>query len=123
MTQKPTNPFLFILGMIFFIVGAIGAFLPLLPTVPFWIVAAALFSKSSPKMEAWILKQPHVGPMILEWREKKIIRKETKQIASLSIVVMVAPSLIIFQFSMILKVLIMICCLAVVIWIFRQRSE
>lgn len=123
MPKSPLQVFLFSIGMVFFIIGAIGIFLPLLPTIPFWIVAAAFFSKSSPKMEAWLLKQPHVGPMILEWRQKKMIRRQTKQIASLSIVIMVTPPMIFIPMPLAIKIIIPFFCLIVIAWIWKQKEE
>lgn len=42
------------LGGIFFALGLIGVFVPVLPTTPFMLLAAFLFAKSSPRMDAWI---------------------------------------------------------------------
>jgi hypothetical protein len=41
--------------------GAIGVFLPLLPTVPFLIVAAFCFARSSPKLEGRLMNHPRYG--------------------------------------------------------------
>src|SRR3546814_11599305 len=54
--------------------GAIGAFLPLLPTVPFVILAAFCFARSSPRLEKWLLTHPHFGHHIVAWRDRKSTR-------------------------------------------------
>jgi len=69
---------LFILAWISFGLGFIGAFLPILPTTPFLILSAFLFSKSSPKFHAWILSLPFAGEAILDWRENRIIKTRAK---------------------------------------------
>ena len=64
--------------------GAIGAFLPLLPTVPFVILAAFCFARSSPRLEAWLLTHPVFGHHILAWREKGAISRKGKVAASIA---------------------------------------
>lgn len=65
-------------GGLFFAIGAIGIVLPLLPTVPIWILATACFARSSPRLEAWILNHRQFGPPIRAWRESGAIPRPAK---------------------------------------------
>lgn len=73
--------FYLIAGFLSIGLGAIGAFLPLLPTVPFMILAAFCFARSSPRLEARLLDHPHFGPHIRRWRERGAISRRGKQAA------------------------------------------
>jgi len=58
--------------------GTLGIFLPLLPTVPFMILAAYCFARSSPKLEARLLNHPRYGHHLLAWREKGAVSRRAK---------------------------------------------
>ncbi|MEM9635327.1 MAG: YbaN family protein [Pseudomonadota bacterium] len=62
-------------------VGIVGAFLPLLPSTIFFIMAAACFARSSPALEARILSHPVFGPPVIAWREHGAISPRSKMIA------------------------------------------
>ena len=61
--------------------GALGVVLPLLPTVPFMLLAAFFFARSSPRLEAWIVDHPRFGPHVRAWREKGAIGRSGKRAA------------------------------------------
>ena len=49
-------------------IGTIGIVVPGLPTTVFFVVAAACFSRSSPRFEQWVLERPGVGPLVRDYR-------------------------------------------------------
>jgi uncharacterized membrane protein YbaN (DUF454 family) len=69
------------LGLVATAAGLIGAVLPLLPTTPFLILAAACFARSSPRLEARILNDPRFGPLVREWRARGAIPPKAKLLA------------------------------------------
>ncbi len=49
--------------------GVIGIFLPVLPTTPFLLLAAACFARSSPRFYHWLVDHPRLGPWIRDYLE------------------------------------------------------
>ncbi|MDK3017861.1 YbaN family protein [Pseudodonghicola flavimaris] len=82
------------LGLISVGLGIVGIFLPLLPTVPFMLLAAFLFSRSSPRLHNWILSHKTFGPLIEDWNRSGAIRPRAKRLATLSIVAVFLVSVV-----------------------------
>ncbi|WP_133867653.1 YbaN family protein [Ilumatobacter fluminis] len=55
-------------GLVCVGLGLIGVVVPGLPTTGFMILAAAAFSRSSPRLEQWVLGLPKVGPAVQAYR-------------------------------------------------------
>ncbi|WP_221792744.1 YbaN family protein [Aquisediminimonas sediminicola] len=73
-----------IAGFVALALGAIGAVLPLLPTVPFLILAAFCFARSNPEFEAYLLDHPQFGEAIRTWRTRGAISRKGKKAATIA---------------------------------------
>ena len=64
-----------IFGIISFILGAIGVVLPILPTTPFLLLSAFLFSKSSDRFHEYLIQtklyQKYINEMVIERKTTK----------------------------------------------------
>ena len=78
--------------------GAAGIVLPLLPTVPFMLLAAFCFARSSPRMEAWIVGHPRFGPHIRAWRERGAISPAGKRAALTAFTISALLGLVLLPF-------------------------
>lgn len=67
-----------VLGALSLLLGLVGIFVPLLPTTPFLLLAAALWVRSSPKLYAWLLAHRRLGPYIRNFRENRAIPLRAK---------------------------------------------
>ena len=81
-------------GFIALALGSIGVLLPLLPTVPFVILAAFCFARSSPRLEAWLLDHHVFGLHIRNWRDQRAITKRGKRAAIVAFAVSILIALI-----------------------------
>jgi uncharacterized membrane protein YbaN (DUF454 family) len=72
------------LALLFVALGVIGIFLPVLPTVPFLLLAAWAAARSSPRLLAWLEGHPHLGSLIRDWREAGVVRRRTKWNATIA---------------------------------------
>lgn len=77
----PVRLFWLLLGALAAGFGIAGVFLPLLPATPFLLIAAFAFARSSPRLHAWLLAHPRLGPLILDWQRHGAIRRPVKIVA------------------------------------------
>ena len=79
-------------GLLFTGLGVLGIFLPLLPTVPLLLLAAACFARSSERFHSWLLEHPRLGPMIHGYLDGQGIPLKAKAIAIAMIWVSISVS-------------------------------
>lgn len=65
-------------GFVLFALGFAGIFLPLLPTVIFWILAAWAFTHAHPEMRERIFNWPRVGRIVRDFVERGVITRGSK---------------------------------------------
>ena len=77
-TEKVKRAIYLVIGTVALVLGAVGLFLPVLPTTPFVILAAACYLRSSKKMHTWILQSELFGETIKNYQAGRGLRRETK---------------------------------------------
>ena len=107
-------------GGVCLLLGIAGIFLPLLPTTPFVLLAAACFSRGSTRCEAWLLNHPRFGPMVRDWRQHRAVPLRAKQLA----LVMMAIGSLTAAFTLPrLQWLPALCCAAVAWWLWHLPTR
>ena len=84
--NTPLNPFQ-LMGFAFLGLAVVGIFLPLLPTTPLVLVAAACFARSSERWHRWLLQNETFGPMIRSWEERRCVSLRVKVIGITSMLI------------------------------------
>ena len=69
------------LGVVSAGLGLVGLALPVMPTVPFMILAAFAFGRGSPRMRRWTIEHPTFGPPVRRWEEDGAISRRHKAFA------------------------------------------
>lgn len=99
------RPLLILLGLCCLALALLGVFLPLLPTVPFLLLAAACFARSSRRLHQWLLRHRRFGPVIQHWQDHRAMPRRAKRMALATLVVSGALSIYLVE-TLLLKVLV-----------------
>ncbi len=126
MTNKAFKIFWIILGFLCLALGTIGVFLPVLPTVPFYLVTAFSFAKSSERLHNWFVNTKLYKKNLESFVERKSMTLKTK----LSILISVTLVMGFGFFMMARKGIWIPCIILAVVWlchllyfIFRVKTE
>ena len=118
--------FWIILGFLCLALGTIGVFLPVLPTVPFYLVTAFSFAKSSERLHNWFINTKLYKKNLESFVERKAMTLKTK----LSILTSVTLVMGFGFFMMARKGIWVPCIILAVVWlchllyfIFRVKTE
>ena len=72
------RPVFFALGMVFLALGAVGAFLPVIPTTGPLLLAAYFFARSSERIHTWLTTHPRFGKLISDFQDGRGLPFRTK---------------------------------------------
>lgn len=75
--------------------GIAGLVLPVLPTTPFLLLAAACYARASERLYTWLLGQPALGPIVTEWRRSRSLPPGVKSRALVAMAATFSVSILI----------------------------
>ncbi|MCJ8338196.1 MAG: YbaN family protein [Pseudomonadales bacterium] len=110
------------MGILSLLLGAIGIFLPLLPTTPFILLALLCFSRSSPRLYQWLKEHPCFALLIANWQDHRCISLVHKRRAYTFIVI--GFSISIYTLAVFwLQLMLSIMMLGLLFFIYSTASE
>jgi uncharacterized membrane protein YbaN (DUF454 family) len=110
-------------GFVFLGLGILGVALPVLPTTPFILLAAACFARSSERFYAWLMNHRSFGPVVREWREHRSIPWRTKLYAIGLMSLTLGVSIVFFVRPGWLQAALAAFGLALAAWLYRVPSR
>ncbi len=76
--------------------GTLGMFVPVLPTAPFVLLAAACFMRSSERLHAWLVEHPRLGAHVADYLAGRGLRMRAKVLAVVTLWASVITSAVVF---------------------------
>jgi uncharacterized membrane protein YbaN (DUF454 family) len=85
------------LGFVALLLGFVGIFLPILPTTPFILLAAAFFARGSERFHSWLLQHRITGPLLVDWYQHRSLRASVKRWAYLLTILSFTSSILLVE--------------------------
>jgi uncharacterized membrane protein YbaN (DUF454 family) len=102
--------------------GLLGIFLPILPTTPFLLLAAACYTRSSQKFYCWLINNRWLGKYIKNYREKKGMPLKLKIYIISLLWITILASAIFFVDILVIRILLILIAIGVTIHISRIKT-
>lgn len=110
------------LGSFFVGVATVGIFVPLLPTTPFLLLAAACYLRSSHRLYRWLLNNRFWGKYLKDYVEKRAVPLQVKLVSILLLWLTILYSVIFITDLLWLRILLLAIAAGVSAHIFLLRS-
>ena len=106
------------------LLGIIGIFVPVMPTVPFLIVAAWAASRSSPRLHRWLMNHPRFGSELRDWNAYGVVPRKAKLFATVMMSFSCIGMLIVAPARWLPAVFALIAVIvAVMVWLWKRPEE
>jgi uncharacterized membrane protein YbaN (DUF454 family) len=109
-------------GTILLILGVIGIFIPLLPTTPFLLLAAACYIRGSKKFYYWLIKNRLLGEYIKNYQDGKGVPYKVKIITIIVLWLTIIISTILFVSILLIQIILIIIAISVTIHIIKIKT-
>jgi uncharacterized membrane protein YbaN (DUF454 family) len=110
-------------GTLSLALGIIGIFLPLLPTTPFVLLAAACFARGSERFHRWLLAHHHFGPLVCDWQTHRSIPLRAKCLALSMMWTSMGITAWLMRARPAASITLIVIALAVTVWMLRLPTR
>jgi uncharacterized membrane protein YbaN (DUF454 family) len=76
--KQGTRIALVVIGTVALALGVIGIVVPVLPTTPFLLLAAACYARSSERLHRWLMNNRYLGEPIRDYRDRRAVKQHVK---------------------------------------------
>ncbi len=122
--RSPTiRVLLWIAGTLALLLGIAGIFLPVLPTTPFILLAAACYARASERFYRKLIAHPSFGPLIVEWQRYHSIPRRVKRVAVTAMSLSICVSIWLVSGKPWLQALLVVIGVSVGTWLWRIPSR
>ena len=122
--SAPARWLLLTLAALCVLLGVVGLFLPVMPTVPFLVVAAWCASRSSPRFHRWLLTHPRFGHLLRDWYEAGLVPRRAKWVTSVMMAGSSCMMLYVAPDPWLPAVWAIITCMAfILLWLWRRPER
>ncbi|GAA0781497.1 MULTISPECIES: YbaN family protein [Pseudomonadati] len=113
-----------IVGLLSLLLGVIGIVVPLLPTVPFILLAAFCFARSSERLHRWLMSHPWFSEALNNWQTKGALNKTLKRRAMIMTTLSFAISISVVPLIWVkVMLLVMLCGLLIYLWQLPELTD
>jgi len=120
--QKIKKYILLALGTTCLALGILGIFLPLLPTTPFLLLAAACYMRSSGRLYRWLIEHRYLGSYIRNYHEHKAITRRALVAALITLWVAMGYVIIWIAQHVLLRLSLLVIAVAVTVHLLRLNK-
>ncbi|MCW9033700.1 MAG: YbaN family protein [Rhodospirillales bacterium] len=121
--SPPAKILLLAFGWLCVGLGALGAFMPVLPTTPFLLLALWAFSRSSKRFHDWLYTHPKFGPSLRAWRDHKVVPLRAKILAVTTMMVSFIYVTFFYAETMVLPVIMATIMVPTALWLISRDSQ
>jgi hypothetical protein len=111
-----------VIGTIALAFGVLGIILPVLPTTPFLLLAAACYARASTRLYGWLLGQSALGPIIARWRESRSLAPGVKVRAIVLVIVTFAVSILLVD-GLLVRALLLVTATILTVFLARLPTD
>jgi hypothetical protein len=119
---RPVRAFFLVLGTVFLGLAALGIVVPVLPTTPFVLLAAACYLRASARLHDRLLRSRTFGPTIMAWQEHRAIPPRAKAVAIAMVILTFGLSIAFAVEPPLLRAGLAALGVVLVVWLVRRPS-